>query len=92
LLTAKCIVLMTDVECIGRLHADPGEVRCAIDARIAALIAERRVLADPQDLRPLPLSGIPGWRAEAIEEHFFSEAPCFRPLRPGRRYPPASKF
>ena len=90
LLTAKCIVLMTDAASIGRVHADPLAVRQDIDARIADLIAARSVLADPQDLRPLPLSGIPGWHPGTSDQHFFSAAPCFRPLRPGRRYPPAS--
>ena len=90
LLTAKCIVLMTDVETITRLHADAAPIRQKIDSRVAELIAEGGVLADPQNLRPLPLSGIPTWHADAIDERFFSDAPCFRPLRPGRRYPPAS--
>ena len=88
LLTAKCLVLMTDAGTIARLHAKPDSVRQEIDACGAGLIADGRALRDPQDLRPLPLSGIPGWHIDAIDERFFSEAPCFRPLRPGRRYPP----
>lgn len=57
------------------------------EARLAESIAAGRLLADPQDLRPLPLAGIPGWHRENADPGFFRAAPCFRPLRPGRRYP-----
>jgi len=78
---------------------DPGEIaeRCIGGASIpcwpeaeysiAADIAADRLLADPQELRPLPLAGIPGWQADANSDDFFETAPCFRPLRAGRRYP-----
>jgi hypothetical protein len=90
LLVAKCIVLSCDETVLGQLSADAGPGRRRIDVRVAELIAGGSELADPQDLRPLPLSGIPGWHAAAKDEGFFIEAPCFRPLRPGRRYPPAN--
>jgi len=54
---------------------------------VAALIRAGALLNDPQELRPLPLSGIPGWHSDGIEESFYRDAPCFRPLRTGRRYP-----
>ena len=60
----------------------------AIDA-VAAAIERGALLNDPQELRPLPLSGIPGWRAEGESESFYREAPCFCAVRAGRRYPPA---
>ena len=56
---------------------------------IAAAIRDGRLLTDPQELRPLPLVGIPGWHAEGASAAFYRDAPCFRPLRPGRCYPPA---
>lgn len=56
---------------------------------IAARIAASALLADPQELRPLPLAGIVGWHARGGERAFVESAPCFRPLRAGRRYPPA---
>ena len=59
-------------------------------ATCAAQIAAAEALADPLELRPLPLSGIPGWHPGADDEAFYRDAPCFRPLRPGRRYPAAS--
>jgi hypothetical protein len=90
LLVAKCIVLMCDEAALGRLLADRVSGRAAIDARVAELISEGGELADPQDLRPLPLSGIPGWHGQSKDEGFFTEAPCFRPARPGRRYPSAN--
>ncbi|MEP6881316.1 MAG: DUF3025 domain-containing protein [Dokdonella sp.] len=92
LLVAKCIVLMCDEETVARLRTDPTSIRRMIDARIAKGIAEGVELGDPQDLRPLPLSGIPGWRTEAVDERFFSDAPCFRPVRSGRCYPGPSRL
>ena len=60
----------------------------AAERALALAISDGGVLADPQQLRPLPLSGIPGWHVDTARESFYLEAPCFRPLRPGRRYPP----
>lgn len=74
--TAKCLAVRSD--------ADEGRV---IEAVAVAILAGG-LLADPQDLRPLPLSGIPGWHPRTGESEFYASAPCFRPLRPGRRYPP----
>ena len=48
-----------------------------------------RLLRDPQELRPLPLAGIPGWRSENADEAFHRTTACYQPRRPGRRYPPA---
>jgi len=56
---------------------------------VATGIAAGALLADPQELRPLPLAGIAGWHARGGERAFVESAPCFRPLRAGRRYPPA---
>jgi len=64
----------------------------AAEACVAAAIAQGQLLADPQELRPLPLAGIPGWHMSNLQAEFFREAPCFRPLRSGRRYPPALHF
>ena len=75
---AKCLVLAAD-------PALPAEA--ALPA-LARAIACGRVLADPQELRPLPLAGFPGWHPRNDSLAFYREAPCFRPLRPGRRYPP----
>ena len=54
---------------------------------VAAAIRKGRVLNNPQELRPLPLSGIPGWYAGSAEEGFYRSAECFRPRRAGRSYP-----
>jgi hypothetical protein len=56
-------------------------------AYCAESIAEGRVLRDPQELRPLPLSGIPGWHADNDVEAFHLAAACYQPLREGRCYP-----
>jgi hypothetical protein len=59
-----------------------------IDRRIADALLAGACLGDPQQLRPLPMSGIPGWHRDQQDSVFYRELPCFRPLRPGRVYPP----
>lgn len=54
---------------------------------VAGAIRAGDLLNDPQELRPLPLSGIPGWHADNERESFYVTAACFRPRRPGRHYP-----
>lgn len=80
LLTAKALVFLDD---------DDDRGSAAVDAGVAAAIAAQACLHDPQELRPLPLSGIPGWHNALQDAAFYRDAPCFRPLRAGRRYPPA---
>ena len=59
-------------------------------ARVAHGIRHGALLNDPQELRPLPLSGIPGWHADNDAPSFYADAPCFRARREGRAaYPPA---
>jgi len=61
--------------------------RLDVIAHCADAIAQGRCLRDPQELRPLPLSGMPGWHAAGEEEAFHRHAACYQPLREGRRYP-----
>ncbi len=75
LLVAKCIAVWTQAD------ADRA-IACVVEA-----IAKRAQLNDPQELRPLPLSGIPGWHRANGEADFYRVAACFRPLREGRTYP-----
>jgi hypothetical protein len=56
-------------------------------ASCAEGIADGRLLRDPLELRPLPLSGIPGWHADNEDEAFHLSAACYQPLRSGRTYP-----
>lgn len=63
-----------------------GGIEKAVE-RIANGIADGDLLLDPSELRPLPLSGIPGWHAETDSLQFYLTAPCFRGRRPGRSYP-----
>jgi hypothetical protein len=58
-----------------------------VENTVAEFVRAGVWLNDPQELRPLPLSGIPGWHGENVEETFYRDAPCFRPLRAGRIYP-----
>lgn len=56
--------------------------------RLAQSVRGGELLRDPQELRPLPLMGLPHWHACAGDPAFYAEAACFQPLRPGRCYPP----
>ena len=78
LLVGKALVVAAD-------HAVTWE---SIVAALAERIASGELLLDPLELRPLPLSGIPGWHADNGEEAFHRDAPCYQPLRSGRAYPP----
>ena len=82
LITVKCLVV--DVSAIES-DAQAQEQSLALLARG---IVAGELLNDPQHLRPLPVSGVPGWRAESVDRDFYLTADCFRPLRAGRVYPP----
>ncbi|SEI39616.1 DUF3025 domain-containing protein [Frateuria terrea] len=71
---------------VGKAIAVAGNAGLAC-ARVACAIAQGRLLRDPQELRPLPLSGIPGWHEGNGSEAFHRTAACYQPLRPGRTYP-----
>lgn len=85
-LVAKALVF--DARDASAMAIDRG----AIDRRTAALLHLVDGLHDPQQLRPLPVSGIPGWHAQAQDAAFYRDAPCFRPRREHRRYPPPSPW
>lgn len=76
LLVGKALVVVRD----GK-----GTSRDAV-AQCAEAIRSGAVLNDPQELRPLPVSGVPGWHADTGNEAFYLTAPCFQPLRAGRTY------
>jgi hypothetical protein len=78
LLVGKALVLVDDS---GRL-----EEKHAIEF-ITGRIVCGELLSDPQELRPLPLSGIPGWLAANESAAFYRSAACFQPRRSDRRYP-----
>jgi len=72
----------------GASGASKGEI---IDA-CAHAIRNEDLLRDPLELRPLPLSGIPGWHPDGEAENFHRNAPCYQPLRAGRCYPTTMKL
>lgn len=77
--------LTSDRLLVGKAIAVIGqEAACE---RVAQAIAQGRLLRDPQELRPLPLSGIPEWCAGNASEVFHRQAVCYQPLRAGRVYP-----
>ncbi|MHA6203070.1 DUF3025 domain-containing protein [Dyella soli] len=80
LLVGKALVFLAD--------ANHGESAMAC----AAAIANGSLLHDPLDLRPLPLSGLPGWHPGSAEEAFHRQTPCYQPLRQGRAYPPPARL
>jgi hypothetical protein len=70
-------------------EAGPGVPMLRLAQAAAAAIDAGRVLGDPLELRPLPLSGIAGWHPDNGEEAFHRTAPCYQPRRAGRSYPAA---
>ena len=89
--TAKTIAVQVDAGEIAARCTGQGSIIAhwaQAEGRIAQAIHEGVLLLDPQHSRPLPLVGIPGWHAEGASPAFYRDAPCFRPLRAGRRYPP----
>jgi len=66
---------------LGDASAENVESSCAKGIRAGQL------LRDPLDLRPLPLSGIPGWHPDNRSEAFHRDTPCYQPRRSGREYP-----
>jgi len=91
---AKALVVRVDRDALGARMAGSVALGAWPEAErvVAGAIAHGDLLADPQELRPLPLAGIPGWSGVEQSETFYASAPCFRPLRAGRRYPPPSAF
>jgi hypothetical protein len=61
-----------------------------VRAQCAEAITLGRLLRDPLELRPLPLSGLPGWHPASADEAFHLTTVCYQPRRAGREYPPAS--
>lgn len=76
-LVGKCLVVLGQTL--------PAEAEAV--AMVAAAIERGALLTDPQQLRPLPLLGLPGWHADNDTLAFHLQAPSYRPLRPGRVYP-----
>jgi hypothetical protein len=79
--TAKCAAVLCDG------LAGAGLTLASARDRVAAAVLAGATMNDPQELRPLPLSGIPGWHPDNASASFYALAPCFRPLREGRTYP-----
>ena len=71
---------------VGKCLAVVGDDDVACVAAVAAAIEDANLLADPAELRPLPLAGIPGWHAPQ-NAAFYQSTDYFRPLREGRLYP-----
>jgi DUF3025 family protein len=82
LLVGKALVFAAN----GQLDAPTMSARCA------EAIASGHLLHDPLELRPLPLSGLPGWRADNADESFHRNTICYQPRRAGREYPPPFQF
>ncbi len=84
--TAKCVAVLLDAPDASALSD------ASIIEKVATAIAKGDLMQDPQELRPLPLSGIPGWYRGAQDVGFYRTADCFRPLRAGRVYPAAMRL
>jgi hypothetical protein len=92
LLVGKAVVVMGEGDSAGACEvaaACEGDGKSDAIGRCADAIASGEILNDPQELRPLPVSGVPGWHPGTADASFYTRAPCFQPLRPGRTYPAA---
>ena len=76
LLVGKALVFMENAN-------ESGDMLCVAPVPSKA----GRALTDPLELRPLPLSGIPGWHRDNEMEAFHLDAVCYQPRRVGRSYP-----
>jgi len=84
--------LVPDRWFVGKALVIVSDGDVAVDRRhIADAIRGGRLLNDPLDLRPLPLSGVPGWHPQTADPEFYRSAPCFQPIRGDRIYPPPFK-
>jgi hypothetical protein len=72
---------------VGKAMVFLGDSGDALDA-CAAAINGGHALNDPQELRPFPLSGLPGWHDDGDAADFYRITPCFQPRRAERTYPP----
>lgn len=83
----RCIAVRVDADEIAIRSDDRGVIAewPTKESMIAAAIRDGDLLGDPQQLRPLPLAGLPGWHVDGDARDFF-DLPCFRPVRPGRVY------
>jgi hypothetical protein len=75
---------------VGKALVVQWEDDADLPVRCAAAVDSGRLLLDPLELRPLPLSGIPGWHPDNAHEAFHRTAACYQPRRAGREYPPAA--
>lgn len=71
----KCLVALSDD------HAS------SVTSVVAEAAASAQRLNDPQELRPLPLIGIPSWWSCSRGTEPLDNHPSFRPARRGRVYP-----
>ena len=83
----RCIVARVEAEEISARSDAVGVIAAwaGRESQIAAAIRDGDLLSDPQQLRPLPLAGLPGWHPDGDTIDFF-DLPCFRPARPDRVY------
>lgn len=83
----RCIVVRVDADAIAARSDKCGVIATwpEYESQIAEGIEGGKLLTDPQQLRPLPLAGLPGWHSDGHANNLF-DLPCFRPVRPGRVY------
>lgn len=80
-MTANAILLEVEPE----LLAEPMErLLPRLDERLAALFTEGGAYAQPQDLQPFPILGMPGWDPANADAAYYDNARYFRPGRTRR--------
>jgi hypothetical protein len=77
-ITARGILLKVESEVLA---APLPEQLAALDARIAALLADAGRLSATRELAVVPVLGVPGWHAGNGREEFYDDTDYFRPKR-----------
>jgi len=63
----------------------------SLDAHLARLFADMRLLAATEDYAPLPILGVPGWAPENASERYYEDTQQFRPGRAREREQPEAR-
>ena len=77
-ITARAVLVRAEP---SLLDARAAALVGALDARVAAWIADPALLAGTRDLAPLPVLGVPGWCADNEREDYYDDVEYFRPGR-----------
>lgn len=79
-ITAKILLIHLNKEEFSQSQAT---LMSGLDLVLAEELMGGRILRGPEDLSPLPLTGIPGWWKDTQDSDFYADERVFRPPRKG---------